>query len=85
MDLWTWEEVVNALEHAEEDGCELKHFSSVFWQYRIEGKELAAMDQCTIELLVESWSVTALRIVVHSKCDRVTDRQVPQQHRGRDV
>ena len=38
MDLWSWENVVAAIEDAmyiDEDGQEypLKHFASVFWQY----------------------------------------------------
>ena len=60
MDLWSWQNVVAAIEDAtysDETGEEysLKHFASVFWQYRIEGKELVVMNVLQIELLVECW------------------------------
>ena len=60
MDLWSWQNVVAAIEDAtyEDDNGEefsLKHFASVFWQYKIEGKELVVMNVVQIELLVECW------------------------------
>ena len=62
MDLWSWKNVVAVIEHAkyrDENGEEIKlnHFSSVFWQYMIEGKELVVMDVLQIELLVEVWFI----------------------------
>eukprot|EP01084_Bolivina_argentea_P008131 15201_1 len=49
MYLWKWEDVVTFVEQIEE----IKHFASVFWQYKIDGKELCSMNQKQIEYLIE--------------------------------
>ena len=51
--------VIENAHYRDDNGDEVKlsHFSSVFWQYMIEGKELVVMDVLQIELLVEVWSL----------------------------
>eukprot|EP01083_Nonionella_stella_P015704 43936_1 len=67
VDLWSWQNVVAAIEdavHIDQDGQQfrLKHFASVFWQYQINGKELLAMNAQQMQFLVESWCVNNIGI-----------------------
>lgn len=49
MNKWSWQEVVSFIE----DNEELKHFSSIFYEYQINGQELVAMNGDLIGLLIE--------------------------------
>ena len=49
MGTWVWHNVVAFVKHHDE----LKHLTSVFWQYRIEGRELCKVGRLQMELLVE--------------------------------
>eukprot|EP01083_Nonionella_stella_P300375 1025102_1 len=67
VDLWSWQNVVAAIEdavHIDQDGQQfrLKHFASVFWQYQINGKELLAMNAQQIQFLVECWCANNIEI-----------------------
>eukprot|EP01084_Bolivina_argentea_P022515 41843_1 len=85
MDLWSWQNVVAAIEDAifqDENGeiYQLKHFASVFWQYQIEGKELVAMDVLQVELLVECWFLNNIKEQFFDEVKRKS-----QQELGDDV
>ena len=49
MYAWTWQQLVSYIESKEE----MKKFSSVFWEYRINGQEICNMKSKQIELLIE--------------------------------
>eukprot|EP01083_Nonionella_stella_P187567 689477_1 len=49
MNEWTWQQVVSFIEYSES----LKHFSSIFYSYQIDGQELCAMQFKTFECLIE--------------------------------
>eukprot|EP01083_Nonionella_stella_P014074 39554_1 len=49
MYMWQWQDVVALIESMDD----IKHFASVFWQYKIDGKELCTMTQKQIEYLIE--------------------------------
>lgn len=69
MDVWKWQNVVAFIEANEE----LRHLASVFWQYRIDGRELCKMGSKQIELLVEC-SMINNHNIIESDFDFLKDR-----------
>ena len=49
MYAWTWQHLVSFIESEEQ----YKRFSSIFWEYRINGQEICNMKSKQIELLIE--------------------------------
>ncbi len=49
MSAWTWQNLVSYIESKEQ----YKKFSSMFWEYRINGQEICNMKSKQIELLIE--------------------------------
>ena len=69
MDVWKWQNVVAFIEANEE----LRHLASVFWQYRVDGRELCKMGSKQIELLVEC-SMINNHNIAESNFDFVKDK-----------
>ena len=80
MDVWKWQNVVAFIESNEE----LRHLASVFWQYRIDGRELCKMESKQIELLVEC-SMINNHNIIDSDFDLLKDRTKRQWKLGQEA
>merc|ERR1712228_379991 len=58
MNEWRWQQVVSFIECNEH----LKHFSSIFYEYQIDGQELCALNFRTFEYLIEKALISAHNI-----------------------
>eukprot|EP01084_Bolivina_argentea_P200808 343336_1 len=50
MKQWKWKHIVHWIEQIDH----LRHFATIFWEWRINGDELLAMTEKQIKLLIQS-------------------------------
>ena len=75
MYLWKWEDVVTFVEEIEE----MKHFASVFWQYKIDGKELCTMIEYMLRSNLKNqhqvWPISQEAAVLKQHIDKTRVQQ----------